>query len=63
MQSDVPADEFGGDDDGEDAGDTRFEDLTPEQLRALADLEEDRRQGRITEPAYQRARRELLRKR
>jgi len=37
--------------------------LTPEQLRALADLEEDRRSGRITEQAYQRARRELLRQR
>ena len=38
-------------------------DLTPEQLRALADLEEDRREGRITENTYQRARRQLLRKR
>ena len=38
-------------------------DLSPEQLRALADLEEDRRQGRITEAAYQRAKRQLLRKR
>ncbi len=37
--------------------------LTPEQLRALADLEEDRATGRITEQAYQRARRELLRPR
>jgi len=37
--------------------------LTPEQLRALADLEEDRREGRITETAYQRERRQLLRKR
>ena len=37
--------------------------LTPEQLRALADLEEDRASGRITEQAYQRARRELLRPR
>lgn len=37
--------------------------LTPEQLRALADLEDDRRSGRITEQAYQRARRELLRPR
>jgi hypothetical protein len=58
-QSDVPADEFG----DEAGGATEFDDLSPEQLRALADLEEDRRQGRITEPAYQRARRELLRKR
>ncbi len=38
-------------------------DLSPDQLRALADLEEDRRQGRITEAAYQRAKRQLLRKR
>ena len=37
--------------------------LTPEQLRALADLEDDRREGRITETAYQRQRRQLLRKR
>lgn len=37
--------------------------LTPEQLRALADLEEERRAGRITETAYQRARRQLLRER
>lgn len=39
------------------------EDLTPEQLRALADLAEDRREGRITETTYQRERRQLLRKR
>lgn len=37
--------------------------LTPDQLRALADLEEDRRSGKITEAAYQRARRQLLRSR
>jgi len=37
--------------------------LSPEQMRALADLEEDRRAGRITETAYQRARRQLLRDR
>lgn len=37
--------------------------LTPEQLRALADLEEERRGGNITETAYQRARRQLLRER
>ncbi|MEM9175720.1 MAG: hypothetical protein AAGC67_10835 [Myxococcota bacterium] len=40
-----------------------IEALTPEQLRALADLEEDRREGRITETVYQRQRRQLLRKR
>ena len=38
-------------------------DLSPEQLRALATLEEDRRAGRLTETAYQRAKRDLLRKR
>jgi hypothetical protein len=37
--------------------------LSPAQLRALADLEEDRNQGRITEIDYQRARRQLLRQR
>ena len=41
----------------------RLDELTPEQLRALADLEEERRAGRITETAYQRARRELMRAR
>ena len=40
-----------------------IDELTPDQLRALADLEEDRREGRITEIAYQRARRQLLRRR
>lgn len=43
--------------------DVSIDALTPEQLRALADLEEDRRAGRVTEQAYQRARRELLRPR
>ena len=47
----------------QDNGGVSIGDLTPQQLRALADLEEDRRQGRITEAAYQRARRQLLRKR
>jgi hypothetical protein len=37
--------------------------LTSDQLRALADLEDDRRDGRITETAYQRAKRQLLRQR
>jgi hypothetical protein len=46
------------------AGNTiSLDELSPDQLRALADLEEDRRQGRITESAYQRARRQLLRQR
>jgi len=40
-----------------------IEQLSPEQLRALADLEEDRREGRITETVYQRERRQLLRRR
>lgn len=43
--------------------DIAIDELSPEQLRALADLEEDRRQGRITETAYQRAKRQLLRPR
>ena len=47
----------------QDAGGVSIGDLTPEQLRALADLEEDRRQGRITEATYQRERRQLLRRR
>ena len=38
-------------------------DLTSDQLRALADLEDDRREGRITELDYQRERRQLLRER
>ena len=40
-----------------------IDELSPDQLRALADLEEDRRQGRITEITYQRAKRQLLRRR
>lgn len=36
------------------------EDLSPEQLRALADVEEDRREGRITETEYQIRRRQIL---
>jgi hypothetical protein len=36
------------------------ESLAPEQLRALADLEERRQQGRITEAEYQEQRREIL---
>lgn len=59
MQSPVPRAEQ-----GEGAADELgVGDLTPAQLRALADLEEERREGRITESAYQRARRQLLRKR
>lgn len=46
-----------------DGADVSLDALTSEQLRALADLEDDRRSGRITEQAYQRARRELLRPR
>ncbi|MBB85013.1 MAG: hypothetical protein CL931_14490 [Deltaproteobacteria bacterium] len=47
----------------EESGGMGIDQLTPEQLRALADLEEDRREGRITETAYQRQRRQLLRQR
>jgi hypothetical protein len=49
--------------DTQGAAGVTLEQLSPDQLRALADLEEDRKQGRITEAAYQRARRELLRSR
>jgi hypothetical protein len=58
-QSPIPKDEQ----DAENAGGTTLDQLSPEQLRALADLEDDRREGRITEAAYQRARRQLLRPR
>jgi hypothetical protein len=34
--------------------------LSPEQLRALADLEEQRQQGRITESDYRTRRRKIL---
>jgi hypothetical protein len=36
------------------------EGLSPEALRALADLEEERRRGQLTEPDYQARRREIL---
>jgi hypothetical protein len=42
---------------------TSIDELSAEQLRALADLEEDRSQGRITEAGYQRAKRHILRDR
>lgn len=48
---------------GRDESGANIGDLSPEQLRALATLEEDRRAGRLTETAYQRAKRDLLRKR
>jgi len=57
--SPIPRDEF---EEGR-ATDADLEQLTPSQLRALADLEEERQAGRITETAYQRARRQLLRRR
>ncbi|MHA7836837.1 MAG: hypothetical protein ACX98W_05180 [bacterium] len=59
FQSEVPKDEL----EAERTKDTDLGDLSPEQLRALADLEEDRRAGRITEADYQRAKRQLLRER
>ena len=59
MQSPIPQSEKKADD---DSG-VSLDQLSPDQLRALADLEEDRRSGRITEQAYQQARRELLRER
>ena len=57
--SPVPREEL--DSEVEDGTDLR--DLTSDQLRALADLEDDRREGRITELDYQRERRQLLRQR
>jgi hypothetical protein len=45
------------------AGGLSLGDLSAAQLRALADLEDDRRNGVITEAAYQRAKRQLLRRR
>jgi hypothetical protein len=59
MQAPVPKEELRESNEGSLA----LDELSPEQLRSLADLEEDRRQGRITEAAYQRARRQLLRER
>jgi hypothetical protein len=42
-----------------DAG-TELENLSPEQLRSLADIEELRRAGRITEVEYRARRRAIL---
>ncbi len=44
-------------------GELSIDQLSPEKLRALADLEDERRAGRITETDYQRAKRDILRKR
>jgi len=57
--SPVPREEL---ESGSDGG-PNLGDLTSDQLRALADLEDDRREGRITELDYQRERRQLLRER
>ena len=57
--SPVPRDEL----DAVSDGSPDLGDLTSDQLRALADLEDDRREGRITELDYQRERRQLLRER
>jgi len=59
FQAPIPKEEL----DRERAKEAELENLSPEQLRALADLEEDRRAGRITELDYQRARRQVLRER
>jgi hypothetical protein len=58
-QTDVPKEEL----DAASPDGVRIDQLSAEQLRALADLEEDRREGRLTEAAYQKAKRQLLRKR
>ncbi len=50
---------------GEEAapeGTIRLDDLTPEKLRELADLEEQRRAGELTEAEYQRRRLEILKR-
>lgn len=60
-RSPIPQDEQNAATDRENS--VAIDELTPDQLRALADLEEDRREGRITELAYQRAKRQLLRPR
>lgn len=60
-ESPVPQDEL--DKEAAGKGYVGLDELSSEQLRALADLEDDRREGRISEIAYQRARRQLLRRR
>lgn len=62
FQSPIPKDELLEEADAAEAG-ISLDQLSPAQLRALADLEEDRRQGRMTEAAYQRSKRQLLRER
>lgn len=59
LQAPVPKEER----DAMNAASGKLEDLSSDQLRALADLEDDRRAGKITETDYQRARRALLRER
>lgn len=55
MESDVPTDELGA------ALPTRLSDnLTPETLRALADLEEERRAGKVNETQYRMRRDDIL---
>lgn len=58
LESPIPATER-----KRNAGDVGLDELSADQLRALADLEDDRRAGRISEQTYQKARRDLLRKR
>ncbi len=61
LKSPIPKEEL---DEANVAGEgVDLRDLSPEKLRALADLEQDRRDGMITEAAYQRARRQLLERR
>jgi len=45
---------------GEPAVEALPDNLSPEQLRALADLEEQRQQGSITEAEYREQRKKML---
>lgn len=57
MEDDTPLDE-----EAAPEGTIRLDDLTPEKLRDLADLEEQRRAGEVTEAEYQRRRLEILKR-
>ena len=57
MESEAPVAEEAG---PEPAPEARIGDLSPEQLRALADLEEQRRDGAVTESDYRAQRARIL---